>query len=118
VGAEAPHIPVRQKAFAPPAIELFNPALQDIPPLVELFKNILDYFSLYGSGGPPEFIKGYGEPPVNFRVNRIVPVAELLGAYPFLSGPGLGGSAVLVGAADIERLIAPKPAEPGKGVGG
>jgi hypothetical protein len=51
-------------------------------------------------------------------MDSVVTVAEFLGVYPLLGGPGFGGGTVLIGAAYIESLAAPEPAKPGKGVGG
>jgi hypothetical protein len=48
----------------------------------------------------------------------MIPVAQFLGAYPLFRSLILGSGAVFIGTAYIEGVIAPKPAEPGKGIGG
>jgi hypothetical protein len=118
VGTGPPDIAVRQESAATAAVELFNGPLQDITPLIELLKDFLDDFGLNRGGGTAELIKSNMEPTVDIGVDRIIPVAEFPGAYPLLGGPGFRGGAVLIGTADIEGIVAPEPAKPGKDIGG
>jgi hypothetical protein len=58
------------------------------------------------------------KPAVNVRVDGIVPVTKLPGAYALLGGPVFRGGSVFIGATYIEGFITPEPAKPGKSVGG
>jgi hypothetical protein len=48
----------------------------------------------------------------------MVPVAKFPGAYVFFGGLCFCGGTVFIGTTDIKGFIAPKPAKPGKDVGG
>jgi hypothetical protein len=48
----------------------------------------------------------------------IVAVTEFTGCYSFFRSFGFRGSAVFIGAANIESLIAAEPAKPGEYIGG
>jgi hypothetical protein len=118
MGADPPDIPVRQETPAMIAVELLNGLFRDIPVGVQFLKDILGYLGLYGGGGTPKFIKPNIEPPVYLRMDGVIAVAQFPGAYALLRGPGLGGGAVFVGTADVEGIVTPEPAKPGKGIGG
>jgi hypothetical protein len=85
---------------------------------VELFKDPLGNFRLYGRGRAAEFVKVNIEPAVNIGMYCVVTVAEFPRADSFLGGPGFRSGAVFVGSANIEGFVPFKPAESGKGVGG
>jgi len=80
-------------------------------------ENCLAYFSLLGRGCPPKLVKLYVKPLVNFVMDSMVLVADLLGRALLLQGLGLGGRPVLVSAAYVDRVVPPKPAVPREHVG-
>lgn len=57
-----------------------------------------------------EVVEADAEPLVHLPVDGVVPVADLPRRAALLHGPGLGGRAVLVGAADEEHVVAPEAA--------
>ena len=62
-------------------------------------------------------IYGLRTPLVHLRVQGKVLVAQLLGSDLFLNGLGLGGGAVLVGSANVQRVVAAGTREAGKHIG-
>jgi len=116
--ANAQNVTIRQKPRATGAVKLLDFVLGDKAGCIKLTKNILSYLSLNRSRSAPELVKGNPKPAVNAVVYGIVTVAEFPGRNVFLGGFGLSGGAVLVGAAHIQRLIAPKSTKAGKHVGG
>lgn len=80
-------------------------------------ENCLADFCLLGRGCPPKLVKLNVEPLVNFGMDSMVLVADLLGRALLLQGLGLGGRPVLVGAAYVDRVVPPEAAVPGENVG-
>ena len=78
----------------------------------------IDDLGLPQRRGPAERVEGDVEPGIDVAVEEVEAVAELAGRHAFLEGLRVRGRAVLVGAADIEGLVAPQPAETGEDIGG
>ena len=70
--------------------------------LVEFCENVLSNVCLLGGGSATENVEANVEPFVDFCVQLVVLVAQLFRRALFLDGLGLGGSSVLVGAANEE----------------
>ena len=70
--------------------------------LVEFCEDVLSNVCLLGGGGATEDVEANVEPLVDFCVQFVVLVAQLFRCALLLNGLGLGGSAVLVGAANEE----------------
>jgi hypothetical protein len=69
-------------------------------------KYILSDFGLPLGGGTAKFIEIAIEPVIYLFVNDMIVVAYFLGSLLFLEGLDLGGRAILVRAAHVQRVVA------------
>lgn len=111
-GAFAVHVTVGKEHPALRAVQLRGRMLRDEAVLVQVGEHRLRDFGALVVGGAPEFVERDAEPVVDFLVNGIVMVAQLARRFLLFFRPCLGRRAVLVRAADIQRLIAAAAAEP------
>jgi len=116
MGTEPAYIAICQETLAAMAKELLNFMFHYEAGFIQFFENTLGYFGMDGSGGSAKPVKSYIEPEVDIIVNFKITAAEFLGANLFLRRPGFGGCTVFIGAAYIERLVAPETAKTGKNV--
>lgn len=59
---------------------------------------------------PPKLVKFYVKPLINFIVDSMVLVADLLGRALLFHGLRLGGGAILVSPAYVNSVVTPEPA--------
>jgi len=74
-------------------------------------------FCLLRRGCAPELVKFYVKPLVNFTMNSMVLVADLLGRALLLHGLRLGGRPVLISTAYVDGVVTPEPAVPREHIG-
>jgi hypothetical protein len=74
------------------------------PVLVQIQKDCLRDFGLFGGCGAAKVVEANVEPFVNVRVDLVVFVADFLGRDAFFDGFCFDCCAVLVGAADVEGV--------------
>jgi hypothetical protein len=70
--------------------------------LVEFCEDVLSNVCLLGGGGATEDVEANVEPLVDLCVQFVILVAQLFRCALLFNGLGLGGSSVLVGAANEE----------------
>jgi hypothetical protein len=83
---------------------------------MESIKYILSDFGLPLGSGTAEFIEIAIEPVIYLFVNDMIVVAYFLGSLLFLESLDLGGRAVLVRAAHVQRVVAHEAAVAGEDV--
>ena len=69
-------------------------------------------------GGAAELVEGDSEPRIDIAVQDMEAIAELAGRDALLERLGFRGGAVLVGAADVESIVAAQAAEASEDIGG
>lgn len=92
-------------------------ALLDEAVLPELGKDLLGDAGVLVGGGAAELVEADAEPVVDILMEGVVLGAKSRGVYALGKGLGLGGSAILVGTADVEGGQATGAAETGEDIG-
>ena len=117
VGTGPQYVPVGKKHVRRFTVELVGRVLGDVSVGVELQQDVLRDLRLPFGRGSAEAVERDVEPLVHPVVNLVVPIAQFAGRNALLPRACFGGGAVLIGAADVERLIATHPAEPREDIG-
>ena len=106
------------RAAALGTVELLDLAFGDVPMLINLAEDRLYDLGLLLGAGASEVIEGNVKPFIDITVYGMIMIAKLPRSNTLFQSPGLTGSAVFVGTADVKRLISPETAETGKDIGG
>ena len=106
---------VGQEAAALGTVELLDLAFGDVSMLINLAEDRLYDLGLLLGAGASEVIEGNVEPFIDITVYGMIMIAKLPRSNTLFQSPGLTGSTVFVGTADVKRLISPETAETGKG---
>ena len=109
--------PVCKESLVMFTVELLDLRFPDISRCIDLPEDILDDLGLHRTAGAAEMIEIDLEPSVDIPVDRMIPVAQRTRLHAFLESPRLTCRPILVGTANVERLIAFQTAETGKTIG-
>ena len=108
---------VGQEAAALGTVELLDLAFGDVSMLINLAEDRLYDLGLLLGAGASEVIEGNVKPFIDITVYGMIMIAKLPRSNTLFQSPGLTGSAVFVGTADVKRPISPETAETGKDIG-
>lgn len=98
-------IPVSEESVALGAIELVDNFLERVASLVDIIEDVLSNLSVFGGGGAAECVEVAVEPLVDLLVDFEVLVANLARGLALLLGLSLSRCAILVSAADVNRVM-------------
>ena len=112
LGAGAHHVPVREELPELVAVQLLLCLLLQHAPLVEVPEDFLCNLRLRARARAPKVVEIDHEPLVHRPVNLVEVVANLARTDAHLEGLCLRGRAVLVRAADVQNVVAPRTAVP------
>lgn len=106
LGARALDLPVGQEPVARFTLELAHRCLRGVTILLQGIEYLVRDFSLLGGGCAAELAEVDVEEFVYLLVLDPLLLADLLVGQPFLHGFELGGRALFIGAADVDRVVA------------
>lgn len=115
-GALTTHESISQEAFTLLAVLLIDNLFESVALSNDVIENVLSNLSLLGCAGATKTIEITIKPIIDFLVDRMVVITNLLASFAFLHRLGLCGSAVLVSTAHVDGIMAGKTRIPCKDI--